>query len=94
MSIEKYSECWKGPQKRASKKQPSEYGTFVIPIWGQNGPIPSIFEIFSIKTLFRKLLGIYHFFWYSSLVSSSTIFFNPTWPDDMESLIKKKKLAI
>ena len=33
MSIEKYSECWKGPVKRASKKQPSEYGTFAIPIW-------------------------------------------------------------
>ena len=52
---------------------------------GQNGPIPSIFEIFSNKTLFRKLLGIYHFFWYSSLVSSSTIFFNPPWHDDIKS---------
>ena len=52
---------------------------------GQNGPIPFIFEIFSNRTLFRKLLEIYHFFWYSSLVSSSTIFFNPPWHDDMES---------
>ena len=38
---------------------------------GQNGQIPSIFEIFSNRTLFQKLLEIYHFFWYSSLVSSS-----------------------
>ena len=61
--------------------------TFFLPheMDGQNGPIPSIFEIFSNKTLFRKLLGIYHFFWYSSLVSSSTIFFNPPWHDDIKS---------
>ena len=52
---------------------------------GQNGPISSIFEIFSNRTLFRKLLGIYHFFWYSSLVSSSIIFFNPPWHDDIKS---------
>ena len=42
---------------------------------GQNGPIPSIFEIFCPETLFRKNIAIYHFLWYSSLVSSSTIFF-------------------
>ena len=58
---------------------------------GQNGQIPSILEIFFPKTLFRNNIVIYHFLWYLSLVSSSTIFFNPTWPDDMESLIKKKK---
>ena len=36
---------------------------------------------------------IYHFFWYSSSVSSSTIFFNPPWHDDMERLIKKIKIG-
>ena len=56
---------------------------------GQNGQIPSVLEIFCPKTLFRNNIVIYHFLWYSSLVSSSTIFFNPTWLDDMESLIKK-----
>ena len=60
-------------------------------IYGQNGQIPSILEIFCPETLFWKNIVIYHFLWYLSLVSSSTIFFNPTWPDDMESLIKKKK---
>ena len=42
---------------------------------------------------FWKLLGIYHFFWYSSSPSSSTIFFNPPWHDDMERLIKKIKIG-
>ena len=58
---------------------------------GQNGQIPSILEIFCPKTLFRNNIVIYHFLWYSSLVSSSTIFFNTMWPNEMESLIKKKK---
>ena len=58
---------------------------------GQNGQIPSILEIFCPEILFRKNTVIYHFLWYLSLVSSSIIFFNPTWPNDMESLIKKKK---
>ena len=60
-------------------------GMYGLAFLGQNGPIPFIFVIFSNRTLFRKLLEIYHFFWYSSLVSSSTIFFNPPWHDDMES---------
>ena len=34
------------------------------------------------KTLSEKIV-INHFFWYSSLVSSSTIFFNPPWHNDM-----------
>ena len=58
---------------------------------GQNGQIPSILEIFCPKTLFRNNIVIYHFLWYSSLVSSSTIFFNTMWPNEMESLIKKNK---
>ena len=60
-------------------------------IMGQNGQIPSILEIFCKKTLFRKKIVIYHFFWYLSLVSLSTILFNSPWHDDMESLIKKIK---
>ena len=58
---------------------------------GQNGQISLILEIFCLETLFWKNIVIYHLLWYLSLVSSSTIFFNPTWPDDMESLIKKNK---
>ena len=41
---------------------------------GQNGPLPLILEIFCPETLFPNNIGIYHFFWYSSLVSSSTMF--------------------
>ena len=60
-------------------------------ILGQNGQIPSILDIFCKKTLFQKKIVSYHFFWYSSLMSSSIIFFNPPWHNDMESLIKKNK---
>ena len=42
---------------------------------GQNGQLPSILEIFCSETLFRKNIVIYHYLWYSTLVSSSTIFF-------------------
>ena len=62
-----------------------------VQIKGQNGQIPSILEIFCPETLFWKNIVIYHFLWYSSLLSSSTIFFNPTWPNDMESSIKQIK---
>ena len=58
---------------------------------GQNGQIPSILEIFCPETLFWKNIVIYHFFWYSSLVSLSTIFFNLPWHNDMENWIKKIK---
>ena len=52
-----------------------EIRSLMITWLGQNGQIPSIFEIFCPETLFRKNIVIYHFLWYSSLVSSSTIFF-------------------
>ena len=64
---------------------------FLIQLLGQNGQIPSILEIFCLETLFRKNIVIYHFFWYSNLVSLNTIFFNLPWHDNMESWIKKIK---
>ena len=41
---------------------------------GQNGLLPLILEIFCLETLFPNNIAIYHFLWYSNLVSSSTIF--------------------
>ena len=71
------------------QKKAKDQTSTLVP--GQNGQIPSILKIFCKKTLFPKKIVIYHFFWYSSLVGSSTIFFNPPWHDDMESWIKKIK---
>ena len=52
---------------------------------GQNGPLPLIIEIFCPETLFGKYIAIYHFLWYSSLVSSSTPFFCSSVAPDMAS---------
>ena len=51
------------------------------------------FEIFCPKTLFQKNIVIYHFLWYLSLVSSSTIFFKSNvarWHEKFNYKNKKK----
>ena len=55
-----------------------------LPNKGKNGPLPLILEIFCPETLFPNNIAIYHILWYSSLVSSSTIFFNPPWHAGVE----------
>ena len=62
-------------------------------IYGQNGPLALIFEIFGPETLFGKYIGVYHFLWYSSLVSSSTPFFCSTVAPDVGIWNLKKSLV-
>ena len=60
---------------------------------GQNGPLALIFEIFGPETLFGKYIGVYHFLWYSSLVSSSTPFFCSTMAPGVGIWNLKNKLG-
>ena len=50
---------------------------FVLKNYGQNGLLALIFEIFSNRTLFRKLLGKYHFFGPYSGVFLQNFFISP-----------------
>ena len=59
---------------------------------GQNGPLALIFEIFGPETLFGKYIGMYHFLWYLSLVSSSIPFFFSTMAPDVGIWNLKKSL--